>query len=249
MELSCRETELWAAALSGDGEAFASVFDLHRDRVYLHALRLVANAHDAEDVTAGAFLELWRRRKSVRLVEGSTLAWLLVTATNLSRNTARSLRRYRAFLASLPRSGLARGAGEAAVERIEEAATAERLREALGSLAAPDSALIALTAFEGHHKPRPRPRRGDRRLAQPYLPERRHFLLPRWLHHELLSRRPAPAGALPPGQRGGPPGPRPARRDHQDEAWCLVGAASCLCEPGGKPLGDQPTHVARPTGS
>lgn len=150
MELSCSEAELWAAALAGEGEAFAAVFDMHRDRVYRHALRLVANVHDAEDVTAGAFLELWRRRRSVRLVEGSTLAWLLVTTTNLSRNMARSLRRYRAFLAFLPRSGMAPGAGEAAFERVEEAATAERVREALGSLAAPDSALIALTAFEGY---------------------------------------------------------------------------------------------------
>jgi RNA polymerase sigma-70 factor (ECF subfamily) len=125
------------------------VFDLHRDRVYHHALRLNGNVHDAEDVTAGAFLELWRRRMDVRLVEGSTLPWLLVTATNLSRNTARSLRRYRALIDSLPRSITARSAGEIALEQLEEAQAAERVREALRSLSKTDAALIALTAFEG----------------------------------------------------------------------------------------------------
>jgi RNA polymerase sigma-70 factor (ECF subfamily) len=143
------ESEYWAGALGGDSEAFATVFDLHKDRVYRHALRLVNNVHDAEDVTAGAFLELWRRRASVCLVEGSALPWLLVSTTNLAHNSTRSLRRYRALLGSLPRSGPAPGASEAAFDDIEAARAAERLREALGSLSRTDGAIIALTAFEG----------------------------------------------------------------------------------------------------
>jgi RNA polymerase sigma-70 factor (ECF subfamily) len=85
----------------------------------------------------------------VRLVEGSVLPWLLVSTTNLARNSARSLRRYRALLGSLPRSGPARGESEVAFDDIEEARAAERVREALGSLSGTDSAIIALTAFEG----------------------------------------------------------------------------------------------------
>lgn len=143
------ESEDWAAALRGDKEAFATVFDLHKDRVYRHALRLVSNVHDAEDVTAGAFLELWRRRRAVRLVDGSVLPWLLVTATNLSRNTARSLRRYRALLGSLPRSAPAPDADEVALNSIEEARAAEGVRKALSSLSSTDSAIITLTFWEG----------------------------------------------------------------------------------------------------
>lgn len=135
--------------MRGEGEAFAVVFDLHRERVYRHALRLNGNAHDAEDVTAGAFLELWRRRTSVRLVDGSVLPWLLVTTTNLSRNAARSLRRYRTFLGSLPRSGPAAGPGDGAFEQIEDAGAAAQIRQALRSLSDLDGALVALTAFEG----------------------------------------------------------------------------------------------------
>jgi RNA polymerase sigma factor (sigma-70 family) len=145
-----REGEPWAAALGGDAEAFAVVFDLHRDRVYRHALRLNGNAHDAEDVTAGAFLELWRRRTSVRLVEGSVLPWLLVTTTNLSRNAARSLRRYRAFLASLPRSAPRGSSDQIAFDQVEEGSATEQLRRSLRSLSDMDGALIALTAFEGY---------------------------------------------------------------------------------------------------
>ena len=99
-------------------------------------------------VTAGAFLELWRRRKSVRVVDGTVLPWLLVTTTNLARNHARGLRRYRALIDALPRSDDARGAGDVALEHIEEVVAAEQLRQALNSLAKSDAALITLTAFE-----------------------------------------------------------------------------------------------------
>ena len=101
-----------------------------------------------EDVTAAAFLELWRRRKSVRLVNGSVLPWLLVTTTNHARNVARSLRRYRALLASLPRSEDMRSAEDEALQRIEYTRITAQVREALHSLTPSDAALIALTAFE-----------------------------------------------------------------------------------------------------
>jgi RNA polymerase sigma factor (sigma-70 family) len=142
----------WAAALSNDPDAFVAIFDLHRLRVFHHALRMTANVHDAEDVTAAAFLELWRRRKSVRVVDGSVLPWLLVTTTNLARNTTRGLRRHRALLATLPRSRDERSAEDLAVERMEEMRVAVQVGDALSSLSPSDAALITLTMFE-HYSP------------------------------------------------------------------------------------------------
>ena len=96
------ETAVWSAALSRDERAFGVLFDRHRDRVFRHAARLVEYRAEAEDVTAAAFFELWRRRDAVRVVDGSVLPWLLVTATNLSRNASRGTRRYHAMLAGFP---------------------------------------------------------------------------------------------------------------------------------------------------
>jgi RNA polymerase sigma factor (sigma-70 family) len=142
------EPTTWAAALGNDGDAFGAIFDQHRDRVYRHALRMTANVPDAEDVTAAAFLELWRRRKSVRVVDGSVLPWLLVTTTNVARNLARGLRRYRTFVAALPHGDDARSAEDVTLERIEAIRIATQVREALHSLAPSDAALITLTTFE-----------------------------------------------------------------------------------------------------
>ncbi len=146
------EATAWAAVLGNDGDAFVAVFDQHRDRVYRHALRMTANVHDAEDVTAGAFLELWRRRTAVRVVDGSVLPWLLVTTTNLARNLTRSLRRYRSLIAALPRAEVARSAEDVALEQMEEFEIAAKVRDALSGLSPSDAALITLTMFE-HYSP------------------------------------------------------------------------------------------------
>jgi RNA polymerase sigma factor (sigma-70 family) len=141
------ESALWARSLEGDGDAFGALFDVHRDRVYRHACRMVEGRHDAEDVTGAAFLELWRRRASVRVVHGSVLPWLLVTASNIARNVSRGSRRHRAFLDRLPRSPHAPAAADVAfTEDLRGADPA--LRAALGALSADDQALISLVVLE-----------------------------------------------------------------------------------------------------
>ena len=65
-------------------------------------MRLVPAGDDVEDLVAVTFLEAWRLRGRVRLVDGSVLPWLLVTATNVARNQQRAARRYRGLLAKLP---------------------------------------------------------------------------------------------------------------------------------------------------
>jgi RNA polymerase sigma-70 factor (ECF subfamily) len=144
------ETRAWVASLENDQNAFAVIFDLHRDRIYHHALRMTTNVHDAEDVVAATFFELWRHRQSVRVVDGSVLPWLLVTATNLSRNITRGIRRYKTLIASLPRHTDERTSEDAALERIEEIRIASKLREAMNAMAPDDVALITLTTFENY---------------------------------------------------------------------------------------------------
>lgn len=146
------EATAWAAVLRNDSDAFVTIFDQHRDRVFRHALRMTANVHDAEDVAAGAFFELWRRQKFVRVVDGSVLPWLLVTTTNLARNLTRGLRRYRALIDSLPRAQSVSSAEDVALEHFEEFRVAAQVKEALSGLSASDAALITLTMFE-HYSP------------------------------------------------------------------------------------------------
>jgi len=137
------EARLWLLSRDGDPQAFGAIFDLHRDRVFSHALRLLGSWADAEDVAAAAFLELFRRRSDVRVVRGSVLPWLLVTTANLARNSSRAKRRHRDFLARLPRASEA-----ASVEDRRSIDLDPRLLRALRELPEADLALLALVALE-----------------------------------------------------------------------------------------------------
>lgn len=145
-----RESEAahWAAARGGDAQAFTALFELHRDRVFRCAARLVQTSADADDVTSVVFLELWRRRDAVVLVDDSVLPWLCVTAANVARNVRRGTARYRRLLDHLPRTPEAVDHAEAVLDRL--GAARSPLGLALQRLRPVDVALLTLTTFEGY---------------------------------------------------------------------------------------------------
>lgn len=147
--LESDEDSLWSRSLGGDGEAFGVLYDRHRDRVFRHAYRLAGNHHDAEDVMAAAFLELWRRRARVRVVEGSLLPWLLVTTTNMARNNGRAAVRYRKLLDSLPRTEESSPL-EADLFAGHQESLDKDFSQALGTLSAEDLHLVSLVVFEDY---------------------------------------------------------------------------------------------------
>jgi RNA polymerase sigma-70 factor (ECF subfamily) len=136
---------LWARSLEGEGEAFGLLFDRHRDRVFRHAYRLSGQRHDAEDIMSTAFLELWRRRLRVRMVDGSVLPWLLVTTTNVARNSKRAAFRYRKLLDSLPRAD---GISNADDDVFLQAEMDKDAARALATLSTADLQLVSLVVFE-----------------------------------------------------------------------------------------------------
>ena len=132
----------WARAVAGDGEAFGRIFDRHKARIRRHGARLVPSVDDVEDLVAMTFLEAWRRRGRVRVVDGSVLPWLLVTATNVARNQQRAARRYRALLDKLPVGGPA--ADPATL--VDDTGMAARFAE----LSLADRQVLSLCVIEGY---------------------------------------------------------------------------------------------------
>ncbi|MBB2944119.1 RNA polymerase sigma-70 factor (ECF subfamily) [Actinoplanes lutulentus] len=81
---------------------FGDMFDRYSRAVYNHAFRLTGSWSTAEDVTQATFLTAWRRRADIRLVDGSPLPWLLVTAGHQARDEQRTLTRWRNRLRKAP---------------------------------------------------------------------------------------------------------------------------------------------------
>ncbi len=142
------DEQVWISVLDGDSAAFGLIWDRHRDRVFRHLLGAGVGVSDAEELSAVAFLELWRRRGSIRFVDGSLLPWLLVTASNVARNARRSRARYQGFLAGLPRPEQGIDTAEVALGR-SGGGRSDGLIQAMDSLGRVDRELLMLTAVEG----------------------------------------------------------------------------------------------------
>jgi RNA polymerase sigma-70 factor, ECF subfamily len=142
------EAETWSRARSGDSASFAALFDRHRDRVFGQALRLLRKPHDAEDVTAMVFLEAWRRRDAVRVVDGSIIAWLLVTTNNVVRNHTRSSHRYRLALSKLSEPAPEPDRTPEVDDALDNRARDRMIRDAFAGLPAADQDVITLCVLE-----------------------------------------------------------------------------------------------------
>ncbi len=119
----------------------AALFDRHEARLFRHACRLLTMREDAKDAVTIAFFELWRKRATVRLVDGSPLPWLLNTVSNTARNLERSGRRYRALIARAPRP-----------EPVPDLSGSDEsgVLAALRRLPAREQSVVILTVLEGY---------------------------------------------------------------------------------------------------
>jgi RNA polymerase sigma-70 factor (ECF subfamily) len=76
------EAEAIARAKQGDAEAFESLYDRHKRRVYSLCLRMTANTAEAEDLTQEAFLQLYRKIATFR-GESAFSTWLHRLSVNV----------------------------------------------------------------------------------------------------------------------------------------------------------------------
>ena len=75
---------LLRAAAAGDQEALGELYQRTRGAVYGLALSLLKNAHDAQDVTQDAFVQIWENAGRYRS-KGFPMAWILTITRNLAR--------------------------------------------------------------------------------------------------------------------------------------------------------------------
>jgi RNA polymerase sigma-70 factor (ECF subfamily) len=139
---------LWQASARGDEQAFSELYERHAHAIYNYLFRRLADWSEAEDLTAVVFLEAFRRRGDVVIVEGKLLPWLYGIATNVLRNRRRALWRHRQLVAQL--SGQPRtGASPDAAARAEAAADMRSVLSRLSRLPRTQQDVVALCIWSG----------------------------------------------------------------------------------------------------
>jgi len=86
------EDALTLRALAGDTDAFFALAERHQARMYSAVLRIVGDAHEAEDVVQDALLRAHSKLKTFR-AEAALSTWLYRIAINLALRRARRRRR------------------------------------------------------------------------------------------------------------------------------------------------------------
>lgn len=142
------DAALWLEATSGTERSFGVVFDRYRTRVFRKAYAQLRSVHDAEDVVAMVFLEAWRNREKVRIVDGSVLPWLLSVTSYVLLNHTRSTRRWRRLLAALPSPEQEADHSDDVLERADRDARLNAVLEAMTTLSAQERSIIDLSVIE-----------------------------------------------------------------------------------------------------
>ncbi|MRJ76428.1 sigma-70 family RNA polymerase sigma factor [Aeromicrobium sp. SMF47] len=83
------DRDLLVRAAAGDRGAFGLLYDRHVRPVYWQAYAVVHDADEAQDVTQDVFITMWRKIRTITVVDESVLPWLLVTSRFTALNAGR----------------------------------------------------------------------------------------------------------------------------------------------------------------
>jgi RNA polymerase sigma-70 factor (ECF subfamily) len=144
--LAASDESLWEASARGEQQAFAELYERHARTIYNYLFRRLADWSEAEDLTAVVFLEAFRRRRDVVVVEGKLLPWLYGIATNVLRNRRRALWRHRRLVARLESQPRDAAVPDVAA-RAEAAAQMRAVLEEIGKLPRAQQDVIALCVW------------------------------------------------------------------------------------------------------
>ncbi|MFI7215894.1 RNA polymerase sigma factor [Micromonospora maritima] len=141
--------ELWQRARQGEAECFGVLFDRHGGAVRAFCARRTGSIDAADDLVSIVFLEAWRRRGEVELVDGNALPWLYGIARRTIQHRWRTAVRHRRALERLAPAPAMPDHAEEVAGRLDDERHLARLRAALERLRPPDRDVLLLCVWQG----------------------------------------------------------------------------------------------------
>jgi RNA polymerase sigma-70 factor (ECF subfamily) len=141
--------ELWRRAREGEPECFGVLFDRHAEAVRAFCARRSGSLDAADDLVSIVFLEAWRRRDDVELIDGNALPWLYGIARHTLHNRWRTALRHRRALDRLPAPPSTPDHADEVAHRLDDERELARVTAALERLRPPDRDVLVLCVWQG----------------------------------------------------------------------------------------------------
>ena len=150
--MGATDEELMARLATRDIEAFETLYDRYGALVYSTALRVMGDAHLAEDIAQEVFLRIWRHPDRYMPQRGRFVPWLLSVARNGAVDQVRARgRRYRHEIATEePEREIPANDGHDPALMAELADERQRVRQVLARLPAEQRKTIEMAYFGGY---------------------------------------------------------------------------------------------------
>lgn len=135
-----------------DKRAFEAIFDRYGDLVYSTALRVLRDAHLAQDISQEIFARLWRKPVSYVAERGRFLTWLISVTRNRAVDEVRSRGRRQRYETASPEEQereLPAGNANDPALNAQLAEEARVVRAALAGLPGEQRTVIELAYFGG----------------------------------------------------------------------------------------------------
>jgi RNA polymerase sigma factor (sigma-70 family) len=142
------DAALWARMRNGDPEALGDLYERHARDLTSFCIWRCGDVSTAEDVVSSVFLEVWRRRASLTVDDGTARPLLLGIALNMLRNLWRSRRRRDAALQRLrSQQAFTSDPAEDTVERLDARTRVAAMQRRLVDLPRNEQDVLALIAW------------------------------------------------------------------------------------------------------
>jgi len=141
------ERALIRRSAGGDADAFRILVDLHRDRAYGLALRLLRSGPDAEEVAQDAFVRAWRAIGEFR-GEASFSTWLYRIVWRRALDRAAILKTRRGREIALEDEGVTESLGRVPAAGGAEGAHPEGFEQMIAPLSDVQRAVVTLFYYE-----------------------------------------------------------------------------------------------------
>ena len=146
MVLEETDQQLIEGCRRGDPDAFRSLFEIHKDRVYSIALRYCGDRTEAMDIAQEVFLKLFSAIPNFR-GDSRFESWLYRVVANCCFDHKRKAVRLGPLVGDL--LNLLRAPGESALQQMMRDQLGERVRSAIGALPPDQRIAVVLRYTEG----------------------------------------------------------------------------------------------------